>query len=135
MKTKDLIQLLNKADSSGEEEVCVGNHDILAVYGMPAYYDGCLQVLVRDKTKEPYYNVVGAKYVRSGVKINIQTWSIEDAIYENSKLPVDIPEVLGNNYLVEHVKQWREDSAALEEKLRLGMAKQKNEQNKTNNPS
>lgn len=99
MKTKELIRLLQEADPSGEEEVCVGNVDIHFVEKLPAYYDGALQVLERDESKSPYYNIVGGKYVRSGHKVKIHTLSISDALYnagnsmkfevDYSQLPTD----------------------------------------------
>lgn len=80
MKTKELIRQLMEEDPTGEEEVCVGNIDIHFVSSEPAYWDGSLQVLQRDPSKAPYYNIVGGKYKRSGVKIQIHTLSISDAI-------------------------------------------------------
>jgi hypothetical protein len=88
MKTKTLIELLQKADPTGEEEVCVGNVDIHFVDVLPAYWDGNLQVLERDENKK-YYNIIGAKYRRSGSKIVINTLSIADAICNDVDLPVD----------------------------------------------
>lgn len=90
MKTKHLIRLLQEADPSGELECCVGNVDILDVSVEPAWYDGTLQVLRRDPAKEPYYNVVGADFIRTGnaEKVVIDTHSIYDAIYQNAELPV-----------------------------------------------
>jgi hypothetical protein len=93
MKSKDLIALLQKEDPTGETEVCVNNSDILCVYKMPAYYDGSLEVLVRDPSKEPYYDVIGAKRVRTGHKIKIITHSIEDAIWQNPDIPIDYSEL------------------------------------------
>ena len=92
MKTKVLIDLLQKADPSGEEEVCVGNVDIHFVHADAAYWDGPLQVLERNEESE-YYNIIGAKYKRSGTKINIATLSITDAICNDTKLPVDYSEL------------------------------------------
>lgn len=69
MKSKTLIEMLQKADPTGNEEVCVGNVDIHFVETMPAYYDGTLQVLERNEELE-CYNIIGAKYRRSGVKFN-----------------------------------------------------------------
>lgn len=83
MKTKELVKLLMLADPTGEEECCIGNSDIISVERMPAYYDGCLQVLERDKTN-PNYNVIGAKYVGNGIKINIVPYTI----FENENLPI-----------------------------------------------
>lgn len=81
MKTKELIRQLQEADPTGEVECCVGNVDIHFVGIEPAYYDGSLQVLVRDESKSPYYNIVGGKYVRMGDKVVIHTLSIEDALF------------------------------------------------------
>ena len=89
MKTKELIHRLQEADPSGEMDCCVSNADIFFVDVEPAYWDGCLQVLIRDPAKSPYYDVVGAKYVSSGKKLVIRPLSISDAIFENEKLPVD----------------------------------------------
>jgi hypothetical protein len=88
MKTKELIKQLLDADPSGEREVCVGNVDIFFVEKMPAFYDGRLQVLQRDENLKGY-NIVGAKLVSSGLKINIHTMSIFDALWDNPNLPID----------------------------------------------
>ena len=83
MKTKELIRRLQEADPTGEAECCVGNHDIFFVESKAAYWDGRLEVLVRDQSKEPWYNVVGAKITTHGTKINIRTLSIDDAIFND----------------------------------------------------
>ena len=80
MKTKKLIELLQKEDPSGELEVCVGNEDIFSLETMPAYWDGVLEILDRDWSCE-YYNVIGATYTSSGKKLNIRTLGIGDAIF------------------------------------------------------
>jgi len=116
MKTKKLIELLNEADPSGEEEVCVGNIDILFVSKDPAYYDGCLQVLIRDPLQEPYYNITGAKITGVGSKIQIHTLDIESAIYNASDLSVDLEGASGR--YTEEVKCWRKDAKDLEEELK-----------------
>lgn len=92
MKTKELIRQLQEADPSGEEEVCVGNVDIHFVELLPAYYDGALQVLTRDENCK-FYNIIGAKYKRSGNKVKIHTLSITDAISNNREMPVDYSEL------------------------------------------
>ena len=76
MKTKELIRLLQEADPTGEEEVCVNNEDILDVGTEPAYWDGTLQILERDEKLSPYYNVVGATFKREGCKVSIFTHGI-----------------------------------------------------------
>lgn len=83
MKTKDLIAALQENDPSGEVECCVGNAPIFFLANMPAWYDGKLQVLVQDHSKDPYYNIVGAKRTNKGRKIVLHTHSIEDYISDN----------------------------------------------------
>ena len=83
MKTKDLIAALQENDPSGEIECCVGNADIHFVNVEPAYYDGRLQVLERDHSKDPYYNIVGAKRTSKGSKVVLHVYSIEDYISDN----------------------------------------------------
>lgn len=89
MKTKELIKHLQTADPSSELECVVGWEDILFVEQLPGYYDGPYQVLDRDKSKEPYYNVVGAKITDKGFKIKIHTHSIDNALLDNWELPVE----------------------------------------------
>lgn len=93
MKTKELIRQLQEADPSGEVEVCVGNVDIHFVDIEPAYYDGTLQVLKRDESKSPYYNIVGGKYCRTGSKVVLHTLSISDAIANGGDFEVDYSEL------------------------------------------
>ncbi len=114
MKTKELIRLLQEADPTGEEEACVGNVDIHFVEALPAYYDGALQVLKRDESKSPYYNIVGGKYVRSGTKVVIHTLSITDALHnagadgefevDYSELPTDRIESAKKSH--EEIREW-----------------------------
>ena len=83
MKTKDLIAALQKKDPSGEIECCVGNADIHFLSVEPAYWDGRLQILHRDHSKDPYYNIVGAKRTSKGSKVVLHVYSIEDYISDN----------------------------------------------------
>lgn len=92
MKTRELIRQLTEADPSGELEVCVQNVDIHFVTTEPAYYDGSLQVLVRD-SNERFYDIVGAKYVRRGDKVVIHPLSIADAIRNDPDMPIDYSEL------------------------------------------
>ena len=88
MKTKKLIELLQKEDPTGELDVCVDNIDIHFVERLPAYYDGCQEVLIRDESS-PYYNIVGAKYCMTGQKVKIHTLSIVHAIWTHYDMPID----------------------------------------------
>jgi hypothetical protein len=96
MKTKELIRLLQEEDPTGEVEVSVGNVDIHFLTTEPAYWDGSLQVLTRDKSKEPYYNITGGKYVRSGNKIVIHPLSIRDVLWNDPDTAVIDYTELGN---------------------------------------
>ena len=101
MKTNELIRQLQLADPGGELEACVDNIDIHFVSREPAYYDGKLEVLIRDP-KEKYYNICGAEFRREGYKIQIQTLSIRDALWENPDLPIT-----GSHYDLE---KWRREA-------------------------
>ena len=92
MTSKELIKILQELDPEGNVEVSVGSIPIFFIERLPAYYDGSLQVLIRDKSKH-YYNVVGAAYKRKGDKISIQTHSIYDSIWEDPNLPIDYSEL------------------------------------------
>lgn len=109
MKTKKLIELLQEADPSGEEEVCVDNIDIYFVEPKPAYWDGRLQVLKRDESMKGY-NIVGAKWISSGKKINLVTVSIKEAMIDNPDLPVEVIDIFVNKRMQKEVDQWRAEA-------------------------
>ena len=73
-------------------ECCIQNADIHYVDVEPAYWDGRLQVLVRDENTR-YYNIIGAKYISKGEKLNICPLSISGAIFNNEHLPVSYDEL------------------------------------------
>lgn len=88
MKTKKLIELLQKADPSGEQDVCVENVDIIDVYAEPAYWDGACQCFTHNED-----GICGAKYKRNGTKISIRVMSISDAVMHYPDLPIDYSEL------------------------------------------
>jgi hypothetical protein len=101
MKTKDLIKELQEADPSGEIEVCVNNIDIFTVTTEPAYYDGRLQLLIRDPAKKPYYDIVGGRYVSSGAKVVISPMSITDVLWDDPDAEIDyggLSGAMGDSY-------------------------------------
>lgn len=104
MKTKKLIELLQKEDPEGEMECCIGNADIHYVAAKPGYWDGCLQILKRDETSK-YYNVIGAEYKSGTQKLEIKSLSIADAIFNNENLPV----TYDGKYAEEHYKEYVEN--------------------------
>lgn len=96
MKSKELIQLLQKADPTGEIEVFVDNIDIFTVHQEEMYWNGKPQLLIRDPSKRPYFDVVGGKICYIGKKVTIKTLSIEDLLFEKANMPditVDLSEV------------------------------------------
>ncbi len=93
MKVKELIKLLNEADPTGEEIVCVGSKDIHFVENLPAYYDGSAQQLIHDESKRPFYSIIGGKYYRKGRKVKIHTLSFEGCIWNDVNFPIDYSEL------------------------------------------
>jgi hypothetical protein len=87
MKTKTLIKLLQENDPSGELECCIENADILDVWREPAYYDGCLQVLIRDEENK----VIEGKIIGTGTKVIVYSQSISDVLldYPDFKISYD----------------------------------------------
>jgi len=122
MKSKDLIKTLQELDPSGETEVCVHNVDIMYIESLPAYYDGTLQVLVRDEDGK----IQGAKYVRSGDKIKINTMSISDYVEHanecSQEINVDYSELstMDQDNTKRHHQQLLEHYDNMESELELG---------------
>jgi len=116
MKTKKLIELLQKEDPIGEDDVLVNNIDILCLEGKPGYWDGCKQLLVRDWNKD-CYNVIGAEYRSDGSKINITTLDIEGAIADNPELPVTVVDTFVEKHMQQTVEKWRKEVIELKESM------------------
>jgi len=118
MTTAELIKELQKADPTGNLPVCMENEDILCVYGSPAYFDGCLQQLVRDESN-PYYNIIGAQIIASGDKINIKTHSIEWALLDNPELPIELVGMSedGEKRDQARIDKWRQEAKEIKEEL------------------
>lgn len=116
MKTKELIKRLQEADPSGEVEVCVGNEDILFVAKAPAYYDGCFQVLQRDPSLEPYYNVRGVEIRSSGEKLVIYPHGLEWALIDNPDMPVSFDSEYSKKHWQDKVNELREEYRSLNTK-------------------
>ncbi len=90
MKTRELIRQLQAADPGGELECCVDNHDILFVERQFAFYDGALEILVRDPGLQGQYDVVGGIIQRAGEKIRLHILSLEDALSEAQNGPFSV---------------------------------------------
>ena len=83
MKTKELIELLQREDPSGELPVCVDGVDVYTGYSVPAYYDGRLQQLIKDETKQNCYNITGIRFLKEGSKVVLRTMSLDDVLWED----------------------------------------------------
>ena len=116
MKTKELIKRLQEEDPSGEMDVCVGNADILGIHSQPAYWDGCLQTLIRDESS-PYYNIIGARYSSEGSKVCIQPLSISDAIFEKPDLPIEYDSEYAEKHYKERVEKERAETLEIQENV------------------
>jgi hypothetical protein len=122
MKTKDLIERLNKEDPTGEAEVVVGTRDIFFAEALPMYYDGTPIILIRDKSKEPYYDITGFRMGSSGTKIKLHLMDYEDVIENDPDCIVEFLDARAEKMLADKVfelrveeKKYRQD--ALAEKL------------------
>jgi len=87
MKTKELIRQLQEIDPEGEAEVVVGRSDIYFLEKTAMFYDGLPTILIRDPSKQPYYDVIGFKASCTGTKIMIKTYDYEDVLW-NVKDPI-----------------------------------------------
>jgi hypothetical protein len=89
MTTSELIAALREADPSGNLPVWSGG-DVLFAEVQPAYYDGCLQLMVREKRADGFHNVTGAKVVSSGQKVRLHSMGVEGLLLNDPEAPVDL---------------------------------------------
>lgn len=115
MKSKELIAQLLKIDPSGEIEV-IGTHgDILATAKLPWYYDGTVNILLRDKNHTESCDVIGLKQLREGQKIILYEMSMEDVMtdhYDDADFVVD-----GDEKFTENINTFREIFAGMNEEV------------------
>ena len=78
MKTRDLIDMLIRADPTGDQHCTVNGIDISFAEVIPGYYDGPYEKIIRD---ERGY-AVGGIISRQGIELRIHTREIEDAIFD-----------------------------------------------------
>jgi hypothetical protein len=109
MKTRTLIEALQKADPSGEEQVVLpGNEAIHFVEKLPAYYDGACEEVEYDVDG----NAVRGRLRRTGNKVKIHSASLSWILMDNPELPVDLPtkeEDLSEG-CKQDVEKWREEA-------------------------
>jgi len=111
MKTKELIKQLQEADPSGELDCNCNGADIYFVQHEYGYYDGPYERLKRDDSKA-CYNVTGAEITTAGEKVIIHTLSIEDALCNDTELPVTVTHY-NRDRMAEYldtVEKWRQEA-------------------------
>ena len=117
MKSKELIRWLQEEDPTGEGEVVVGNDDIHFLEWKPGYWDGKYTVLIRDESKRPYYDIVGAEYRSDGEKLCIRTMSWQDVISNDTDAPVKVVDTFCEKRMQNNVDAWRAEMKAMEKEL------------------
>jgi len=125
MKTKELIRQLQEADPSGELECCIDNNDILFVHVYPAFYDGTLEVLIRNSNGQ----AAGGILRRVGKKVRIHYLGLEDAVLDwdsrppegsTQTFPIEIEagDEASRQRLEQEVQRWRDAAKSERESQR-----------------
>lgn len=93
MKTKRVIELLLKADPTGECECVIECKAIHSIHMMSGSLDsaGPIEIINRDPI---HGNIVSGKITMTGDRVHINQFSIEDAIhefaFEGEEFPVEV---------------------------------------------
>ncbi|HMC00795.1 MAG TPA: hypothetical protein VKN14_07155 [Flavobacteriaceae bacterium] len=120
MKTKELIEQLQKADPSGDCEVVADGTPIYFVAKLPAYYDGPLAILIHDeKLKDKCYSITGYKLTCTGEKIRLHLTDLESVIFEDSEATVDLSELPESqkNRWEKLIQDLRKESRKIDEEI------------------
>ncbi len=119
MKSKDLIALLQKEDPTGETEVVMDDgRDIFFLESLPGYWDGCYTTLIRDPSKKPYYDIVGAKYRSDGRKIKIRAMGWDDVLSEDSDAPIEVIDEFVHKKMQKHVDDYRMEVKEMDARIK-----------------
>lgn len=105
MKTKELIEQLQKADPSGEIECCIENAAIGYIHKEYAYYDGCLQIIIG---KDGRYS---AKIMEKGYKIFVNPVDLETHVFDDPDFEIDINNLTGyyKTSWERRIERWRKE--------------------------
>ncbi len=87
MTTAELIAQLKHCDPEGNLLVNINGEAPFFVQTHPAYYDGNLFYIEKTKYLN-CYNVKGAGFIRTGLKVVIETISLRDVLIEDINLPI-----------------------------------------------
>jgi hypothetical protein len=95
MKTKELIEELNKLDPEGNCEINFGGA-IIYLMRLPWYYDGKYSILIKDDEGK----IIGMREATAndGDKINVHTMTVDDLGYDEEWDKIDNPDI---NYIIE----------------------------------
>lgn len=129
MTTAELIKRLQEEDPSGELQVVVDNVPIYTVDNVEAYWDGRLQMLVQDRSRDPFYNIVGYKVTERGRKVRLHTMDLDDVVLNDPDIPVDLSE-LSEHYRPHWertVRETREETKRIIAEVDAGIANKKEE--------
>jgi len=113
-----LIAALQEADPEGTAEVVVGGSPIYFLERLPGYYDGAYSVLIQDHTKDPYFNIIGMKFTRSGTKLKVVTMNSDDILEHDPEAIMELDPSLGEH----RIKQMTENIEAAREEARKNKA-------------
>ena len=120
MKTKTLIEVLQELDPTGELVVCVGNEDIIEIDVLPAYYDGKLQVLQRDKTKDGY-DITGIEIKSNGKKVKIEPYGLKYYVFDHhselDKLNISFDHE-PDQYTIDIIEEYRKKAKEFDEVMK-----------------
>jgi hypothetical protein len=117
MKTKDLIELIQEFDPTGELEITVDNCPIVDLVIEPSYWDGYQMVLDYDNPEYPEA-ITGWHYQTKNNKINIDYMTPRNLLY-NKKMVVNYDGLheTTKKYKQEHHQEIREEIARIEYKV------------------
>jgi hypothetical protein len=118
MKTRELIRRLQEADPSGEAECVVGNQDIFFTEPMTMGYDGRPVLLVRDASRQPYYDVIGLRVPAAGEKVQLHLLSPEDVFDDLPDAPVHYDTEAVRERYEEDIERARSSSRADDEQVK-----------------
>ena len=103
-----------------ETPVCVNNKEIYFMAVEPAYWDGCLQKLIEDPSKRPYWSIVGVKITQNGNKVSLNPMGVEDVIADLPDCPVEIDVENHAEEWRERIEKWRKETKEIDREMELG---------------
>lgn len=103
MKTRELIEMLQKEDPSGEMECTIGNAPVSNVYRNPGYWDGCLQKFEKDEKGR----ISAGMFCSGETKVCLRSLSIWDMVASYTDMPVKYDGEYAEKHYKESIEKWR----------------------------